>query len=276
MNVESHPSFTYSCRLEVLPGERLIDKLINAKRFGFDAVSLPGRFLSSYLEDLRACRADSPLPTVTMSLGFTGSLVSPNRDIRKKCHDSLLALFDVCAELGATVFNMPPALIQDNLERITDPGPFNSVIEFQDALLLEHLPALGEEARKRGVTLVLEPVNRYESRYFNTVPHAARICEKINHEHVGVTCDFYHMQLEELKMERSILDAGKWIRHVHVAENTRVEPGSGSMNFTPGFHALKKLGYNRIVELECRILSGPAEEVLPQCVHYIHKLWQEA
>ena len=265
-----------SCRLEVLPGERVIDKLTNAKVFGFDAVSLPGRFLDSYLDELRDCLGDSPLPLASMSLGFSGSLLSPHETIRKRCRDSFMKLFDICVELGAGCVNAPPVLIQDNPDQITEAGVYGSVTEAQDALLAEQLPALGDEAQKRGLLFLLEPVNRYESEYLNTVPHAAKICETLNHDYIGITCDFYHMQLEELSIPQSISTAGKWIKHVHVAENTRVEPGPGSLDFVPGFQTLKEIGYSGFIELECRKLSGPAEKVLPKSVEYLRRLWKQA
>jgi len=265
-----------SCRLEVLPGERVIDKLTSAKVFGFDAVSLPGRFLDSYLDELRDCLGDSPLPLASMSLGFSGSLLSPHENIRKRCRDSFMKLFDICAELGVGCVNAPPVLIQDNPDRITEAGTYGSVTEAQDALLLEQLPALGDQAQKRGLLFLLEPVNQYESEYLNTVPHAAKLCETLDHDYIGITCDFFHMQIEELSIPQSLSRAGKWIKHVHVAENTRVEPGPGSLNFTPGFQTLKEIRYNRIIELEPRKLSGPAEKVLPKSVEYLRRLWKQA
>jgi len=265
-----------SCRLEVLPGKRVLDKLNNAAKFGFDAISLPGRFLNDYLDELRKCLADSPLPLVSMSLGFSGSLLSPHKKVREQCRDSFLKLFDICAELGVGCVNVPPVLIEDNPDRITDPGPYNSVEQAQDALLIEQLPALGDQAKKRGLMLLLEPVNHYESEYLNTIPHAAKLCENLNHDHIGLTCDFFHMQLEELSIPQSLSKAGRWIKHVHVAENTRVEPGPGSLNFTPGFQTLKEMGYSGFIELECRRLSGPPEKVLPKSVEYLRMLWKQA
>ena len=255
-----------SIRFEMLPGKSVIDKLNNAKKFGFDGVALPGRFLSSYLEELVGCLADVPLPLVSMSLGFEGSLVSPRKEIRQKCRDSLLGLFDLCAKLGVKSLNMPPVLVQDNLERLVEE-------KAQDELLLSQLPGLCDEAEKRGVTLLLEPVNSYETEYLTTVPHAAMLCKKVNHSHIGITCDFFHMQTEELNIPNSILTAGKWIKLVHVAENTRVEPGPGSLDFKPGFKALKEIGYNGTIEIECRKLSGKPENVLPRSIEYLNGLW---
>jgi len=240
MSENTNDKCEIACRLEVLPGKRVLDKLNNAAKFGFDAISLPGRFLNDYLDELRKCLADSPLPLVSMSLGFSGSLLSPHKKVREQCRDSFLKLFDICAELGVGCVNVPPVLIQDNPDRITDPGPYASVEQARDALLIEQLPALGDQAQKRGLIFLLEPVNRYESQYLNTVPHAAKLCETLNHDHIGLTCDFFHMQLEELNISESLSKAGRWIKHVHVAENTRVEPGPGSLR--PAFKPSKRLG----------------------------------
>lgn len=264
-------SFTppITCRLEILPGETVAEKVCNAQRYGFTGIALPGRFMKTWLAEAREYKSSSPLPFVSLSLGFEGSLLSPHTTMRQQCRDSILRLLDICAEFKATLFNIPPVLIQDNAERLKDRSA-------QDALLLEQLPALGDAAQARGVTFLLEPVNRYESDYLHSVEHAASLCAKLNHPAIALTADFFHMQLEELHMGTALLNAGKWTRHIHVAENTRVEPGPGSLNFTPGFRTLKQLGYRGYIEIESRSLSGPGEVVLPRSVAYLQRLWQES
>ena len=145
-----------------------------------------------------------------------------------------------------------------------------------DALLAEQLPAIGDAVRERGVMFLLEPVNKYESDFLNSSEHAAAICETVNHSHLGLTADFFHMQMEELKPADAIQRSSKWIHHVHVAENTRVEPGPGSLDFAPGFRALKDAGYDGLIETECRWLSGPAAKVLPESVSCLKSVWTRA
>jgi sugar phosphate isomerase/epimerase len=271
-------SISLSCRLEVLPGDDIGRRFANAKEYGFDAVSLPGRYLADYLDQLRERLPDLALPVAYISLGFRGSLVSPAPNSRAQCKESLLELFDLCAILGARGVNMPPVLLQDNPEHyrsedFEEPG---QAVRIQDDLLVEQLPLLADEATKRNAVLLLEPVNRYESEYMNTVTHAARVYERLAHPNLGVTADFFHMQLEELSTAASLEEAGHCVKHVHVAENTRVEPGPGSLDFAPGFAALKGLGYSQIIEVECRSLSGPPEEVLPRSARYLRELWENA
>lgn len=258
-----------SIRLEVLPGDGVAAQIANAARFGFDAIALPGRFKDRWLTELRACIADSPLPMASISLGFRHSLLSPDPTRRADCRDSLVELLDLCAEFGAKLLNVPPCLIQDNADRVTDRATC-------EALLLEQLPTVGDAARDRGVLFLLEPVNKYESDYLNSIEPAAELTRRLGHSHVACTADFFHMQMEELHTEGALRRAGDQVRHVHVAENTRVEPGPGSLDFRPGFKALKDVGYNGLIEVECRWLSGVAEDVLPRAADYLRKEWDAA
>lgn len=265
-----------SCRLEILPGERVVDQLTAARRFGFDGVALPGRFLERWLGPLRECLTDSPVATAGISLGFKGSLLGPHESVRRECRESLLRLLDLCAELNAGWINVPPCLIQDNPGRIVEPGDFKTLEQRLDKLMLDQLPALGDAARERGVQFLIEPVNRYESDYLNSIEHAARLCQRLNHPAIGCTADFFHMQLEELNTGAALQQALPAVRHLHVAENTRVEPGPGSLNFEPGLGVLKQNGYTGWMEIECRRLSGPADEVLPRSADYLRKKWNAA
>lgn len=254
-----------SCRLELLPGKKVIDKLNAGAQFGLDAVALPGRFIDTYIDELKSSYKYSPLPFSSLSLGFDGSLLSPFEEVRKKCRKSLLMLFDLCAEFSIPNFNMPPVLIEDNPERI-------KAKQEQFSLLCKQLPCLADEAGKRGVRILLEPVNRYESEFLNTLGEATEICEKIKHENVGITADFFHMQLEELNFMDPVIKAGKWIKYVHVADNVRVEPGVGSLDFKSAFKSLQSIDYSGFIEIESRTLSGSPEKVLPESISFLKRL----
>ncbi len=258
-------------RLEVLPGNSVSERVELAAESGFDGIAFPGRFREKFGGETIASLHDLPIPVRSVSLGFQGSLCSPMESQRQLCRDTLFKLFEFTSELGANSVNMPPVLIQDNPQRF----PSDDVDE-QDKLLVEQLPLLGEEAVKFGLNLLLEPVNSFETDYLTTVNHAAKICEQVDHPSVGLTPDFYHMQMEEINVPVALKEAAKWIWHVHTAENTRVVPGPGQMNFRPGVRALKDSGYSGFVEVECRKLSGPASEVLPKSVDYLRREWDEA
>ncbi|MDH7569891.1 MAG: sugar phosphate isomerase/epimerase, partial [Armatimonadota bacterium] len=58
--------------------------------------------------------------------------------------------------------------------------------------------------------------------------------------------------------------------HVHLADNTRKEPGSGFTDFRSSFKVLKEVGYTGYMALECG-LTGPAAEVLPRAAAYLRR-----
>ncbi len=254
-----------SCRLELLTGNSVPEKLEQAHRIGFNAVSLPGRSLKDYIIELQECFKDSPVPLSSLSLGFENSLVSPDPEKRRRCRESFEKLFDICTEFDISVLTVPPVLVMDNPERYHEP-------EIQDKLLLEQLPELADTAQSHGVKICLEPVNRYESEYMNTVDSVLKICRKLDHPTVAVNIDFFHMQIEELNPPEAILDSGNWIGNVHIAGNTRLEPGTGSADFAANFAALKQTGYSGYIEIEARKLSGPPEKVLPLSVRFLNRL----
>ncbi len=258
-------------RLEVLPGDTVKDRVELAARCGFDGIAFPGRFRKEFGNEALASAGRLALPIETVSLGFEGSLCSPDPQLRALCFRSLIELFDFTAALGAKSVNMPPILKQDGVARF----PADAIKE-QDQLLIDQLPALGDEAEKRGLQLLIEPVNQSESDYLNTVIHAAEICGKVNHPAIGLTPDFFHMQKEEADIPASLIRAGAAIRHIHTAEHNRVEPGPGTLNFRPGFKALKATHYTGLVEVECRSLSGEAAEVLPGSSAYLREEWANA
>jgi len=262
-------------RLEVLPGQGIVQKFDRAARYGFDAVELPGRWLPEYLDELLACKDRLALGVSSISLGFGGSLVSAEADARQQCRQDTKKLLDLCRELGGAGLVMPPVLHQDAHRRLANAGGHADVKATEDALLLEQLPELAEHAAGRDVLLLLEPVNRFETDYLNRLDQAASLCRRLDHPGLGITADFFHMQIEELNPPEALRQAGRWVRHVHVTENTRVEPGPGWLDFRPGFRALHEIGYQGHVVIECRTLSGPPDEVLPGSADYLRRIMAE-
>ncbi len=274
--VDDDPGLKLACRLEVLPGDTARHRIDNAAAFGFEGVALPGRMKSLWLEELtHAGAGELALPLTSVSLGFEGTLVSPDAGVRQRCRDSLERLFDVCRQLGIGLVNLPPVLRQDHPQLTLAAGDHESCREW-DRRLVEELAIVGTAAAGRGVRLLLEPVNRYESDYLHTLAHANRLCGEANQAAIGYTADLFHMQLEELSPERALWEGREWLGLVHVAENTRVEPGPGSMDFARCFAALRAIGYRGWVEIECRSLTGPAEQVLPRSAAHLREAWDEA
>ena len=100
------------------------------------------------------------------------------------------------------------------------------------------------------VTMAIEPLNRYETYFLNTVADTVALCREINHPKVGILFDTYHANIEEKQIGAALEQSGPYLRHVHTCENDRGIPGTGHVEWNTVFPALRKLGYDGWLTIE--------------------------
>ena len=117
--------------------------------------------------------------------------------------------------------------------------------------ITEFLRMIAPIAQQNGVTMVIEPLNRGETNIINSVAEGMEYVRAVNHPNIQCLVDSYHFWLENESLE-NITNAGKALRHVHVADKDgRVAPGqSGKADYRPFFAALKKIGYDGPISVE--------------------------
>lgn len=124
------------------------------------------------------------------------------------------------------------------------------------------LKRMGPVAKKYGVTVVIEPLRSKECNFINRVDEGLEIIKDVNHPNIQLLADFYHM-MQENESAESIVKAGKFIKHVHIAENkNRATPGYYKEDFTEYFNALKTIKYKGGVSVEARIMKKSQPEEL--------------
>jgi sugar phosphate isomerase/epimerase len=132
---------------------------------------------------------------------------------------------------------------------------------------LDRLLALASDV---GVTLVIEAVNRYESDILNTIEEMAQFTRRFQTEHLKVHIDTFHMNMEEVHFGDCIEAAAGDIGHVHIADSNRRYPGQGHFRFDQTLTALKRIGYQRALSVEC--LPWPSsEEAARQACRYLRE-----
>jgi len=130
--------------------------------------------------------------------------------------------------------------------------------ETAGAHLVEFLLLAAEHAKANGVRIAIEPLNRSESNILNSIAEAVALAERVNRPEIGVLADFYHLEVEKEPFEH-IVQAGKHLILVHVADTGRLHPGSGSYDY-PGFwRAVRDAGYDSRVTIECNWRDFPAD-----------------
>lgn len=116
--------------------------------------------------------------------------------------------------------------------------------------LVGQLRALAEYAGSRGVTLCLEPLNRFETSFINLTSQAIEVIERVNHPACQLMLDTFHMNIEERSLGQAIRAAGQRLRHVHACENDRGAPGSGHVPWGDVAQALKDINYDGALVIE--------------------------
>ncbi|MEW5718689.1 MAG: sugar phosphate isomerase/epimerase family protein [Chloroflexota bacterium] len=121
--------------------------------------------------------------------------------------------------------------------------------------MVDALKTLARDAKARGVRLVIEPINRYETDWVNDVAGALTLIEEIGADNVGVLFDTFHANIEEPNIEASLRACGARLFHVHVADSNRWYPGAGHTNFASILATLCAMNYAGWVSAE--ILPKP-------------------
>jgi sugar phosphate isomerase/epimerase len=138
---------------------------------------------------------------------------------------------------------------------------FRKGLSLDDAVknLRRTLEPVAEHAARKGVTLMLEPVNRYEIDWINSVAEGAYVLEKLGLKGVGLMPDVFHMNIEDVSVCGAFLEYKQYVQYIHLADSNRHAPGWGHLDFKEIFSALRKIGYDDWVSVEILPTPSPME-----------------
>ncbi len=259
-------SLKLGVQTQLLPGRDLAEQFANAAAYGFDGVEVnvgPAFDLGDHLAELQSASASSGIPICAICTHSMHDPLLPDPGERDRRFTILTLLLAQAEELGAAgVVSVPvrPPHIYPDLT--WDEQADIAVAAFSE--WAADLPAGSSQ-------VFLEPLNRYEAKFLNRVEQGADLAARIDHPRVAALADLFHMNIEESDLAAPIIAAGARLGHVHVADNNRLEPGSGCLDTSTSLAALAQIGYVGFLTLECR-LSGPAPEILPASVRYLRGL----
>lgn len=215
-------------------------------------------------EQAKARLRDLPLPAQAMSYLFPHDfrLVGPDKnEARNRAYfDRVVHVLDLAKSqivvLGSGwTRNIPSGWTQEQAED-----------EFLSAL------SWCADALKGGETaLVIEPLNTKESNLVNSVSDGVRLAKKLNRLEVRGLADFYHMD-EENEALSTLSEQGDWVRHIHLADTGRLNPGTGSYDYVEFFTHLKRSGYNGLLSSECGFKGDPLD-AMRHSYQFLKNMW---
>jgi len=119
------------------------------------------------------------------------------------------------------------------------------------------LRGVAAEAAERGITLGLEPINRYETYLYNTIADTLALIDEIGAPNVTIHADTYHMNIEEPGFRGPLEAAGSRLGCIHCSESDRGVPGQGNVHWDEVFAGLEAIGYGGPLVLESFAAINP-------------------
>jgi D-psicose/D-tagatose/L-ribulose 3-epimerase len=175
-------------------------------------------------------------------LGDT-DITSDDAVIRAKGVDYLKACVKATSDIGAQNFS---GVVYSQFVKPANQRPTEQTWKYSADCLRE----AARFAKKVGVNIGIEPVNRYETYLINTCDQALKLKEMIGEDNIKIHLDTYHMNIEEKSYYDATIKAGKDLIHYHLCENDRGIPGTGLVNWDEIFKALAEIDYQGNAALE--------------------------
>jgi sugar phosphate isomerase/epimerase len=248
-------------QIRLLPGETSADKAKWARDNGVEGLELNNNTRDNLRREAEEINGIVPIVSVCGNADVDGKgsfdFLDPDPAKRRRSIDGSKAILDFCGEVGAVGQIVPPIF---GAPRVPDLSPFMKPLEIEDELMAHICQEIGPYATERKTLFLLEPLNRYEQHYLRRQKDGVRIIEKAKTTGIGLISDLFHMHIEETNTPATIREIGPYINHVHLADNTRQEPGTGDIDFVAAFRALHEVGFTGYMAYECGITGSTSEE----------------
>jgi D-psicose/D-tagatose/L-ribulose 3-epimerase len=206
------------------------------REWGFDGIELPVESPGDWDPEravglLKGLGLDA---TVVLVMGPGRELVAATPEVVAATQDYLRRVVDAAAVVGSPVIAGPAYASVGRTWRIEDRAAVYRELR-------ANLRPVAEYAAERGVTVAVEPLNRYETSLINTVDQALEALDGL--EGAALALDVYHMNIEETDIAAAIGRAAGRIGHVQVSANDRGAPGRDHLPWPAILRALDEAGY---------------------------------
>lgn len=213
------------------------------KRLGFESIEISG--------EPQQCETKTSRPllkqygircwgAVTLTLGQR-NLAAQNERQRAASVDYVKSVVTMVQELEGEEITIVPATVG---KVVPDGTP-----EQEWKWVVDALREVYYHATKCGVRMAIEPLNRYETYFVNRGDQALALAKEVGPD-CGICLDVFHMAIEEVDMFAAIRNAGKKLYDVHVAENNRLAPGMGGIDWGMFVSTLREVGYDGALTME--------------------------
>jgi D-psicose/D-tagatose/L-ribulose 3-epimerase len=185
--------------------------------------------------------------TICAALGKGRDISSFNEEIRENTKQYMKQCFYIAKKLGAKLF-VGPVYAGGGKAHLLNPS--DKKREWK--LAVDGLKEMADEAKGHGISIAIEPINRYRTSVVNTIEQALQMIKDIDKENVGILFDTYQANIEEKNIFEALklaCKSGKLL-HVHFSDSNRGAPGMGHIDFNLAVSILKDYKYKGHITVE--------------------------
>nr|WP_291968371.1 sugar phosphate isomerase/epimerase family protein [Candidatus Symbiopectobacterium sp.] len=191
------------------------------------------------------------------------SLLAQDPEILRRTRQRLFEHIDAAAVLGSHV-TIGSLLVADTALSATR----------YCQLLAQGLAPCLDYAHARGVTLIVEALNRYEAEHLNSAEDMMQFLDLIGSPpQVGILWDVFHGDIEDRDFAQAIALMVSRLRHVHFVDSKRAFPSYGHLPFDDIYRQLWQSHYQGAISLEC-LCRPSTQTVIDESGPFIQRLRQ--
>ena len=122
---------------------------------------------------------------------------------------------------------------------------------------MKNLKQVARYAADRGKLVCVEPLNRFETDFLNTIEQGLKLIADVGSPALRLHLDTFHANIEEKDQAQAIRRAGKHLGHIHACGCDRGTPGNDHIDWKSIAAALKAIKYDGDIALESVTLDVP-------------------
>jgi D-psicose/D-tagatose/L-ribulose 3-epimerase len=221
--------------------DTVAERVPQAAEMGYDVVEFPLEEPDGFDYDRASDRLDEHGlgASVVVAMSEERDLLAEDPDVRANGREYVRETVDAAAALGSDRVVGPlysavgRTWRMDEAERA---AAMNDVVD--------QLSELAAYAGDRGVSLCVEPLNRFETSVLNTAEQTIEVVDRVDDPACEILLDTFHMNVEEKSLPGAIRAAGDRLGHVHACGNDRGAPGNDHVDWGGVAAALDDVGYD--------------------------------
>jgi sugar phosphate isomerase/epimerase len=227
------------------------ETLAKAERLGVDGLELlpidPATLVADSVRESLARHRLEAAAIGTVLLGFAGiTLLHADEEVAAQAQGRLHDMIHFASAVGAPLVTIGG--FRGSVVSVGEEGPER---------LARVLHQAAARAAERNVRLAFEPINHFQTDFVTTAEAGLAFLQKVDHPAAGLLLDTCHMNVDESSWDGPIhtaMAAGR-LWHVHVADNNRLAPGKGLIDFGAIVDCLREAGYAGYLSAE--VLAKP-------------------